>query len=86
MPLWPAYDAWLESKVADLNNAPSNGFAGSITCALFLQRFVNKTPWAHIDIAPTAWKKDSRVPTQPDGATGFGVRLLNRMVADRYEA
>ena len=59
--------------------------AGSITAALFLQRFVNNTPWAHIDIAPTAWKKDSKVGTVPDGATGYGVRLLNQMVADRYE-
>ena len=40
MPLWPPYDSWLDSKAADINNAPSGGFAGSITCALFLQRFV----------------------------------------------
>ena len=40
LPLWPPYDAWLDSKVANINNAPSGGFAGSITCALFLQRFV----------------------------------------------
>ena len=42
MPLWPPYDSWLDSKVADINNAPSGGFAGSITCALFLQRFVER--------------------------------------------
>jgi leucyl aminopeptidase len=59
--------------------------AGSITAALFLQRFVNKLPWAHLDIASTAWKKPSAVPTIPDGATGYGVRLLNQLVADHYE-
>ncbi|RYF89746.1 MAG: hypothetical protein EON95_18265, partial [Caulobacteraceae bacterium] len=48
--------------------------------------FVNNTPWAHLDIAGTAWKKPSTVPTIPDGATGFGVRLLNRMIADNYES
>ena len=51
LPLWPAYDAWLDSKIADLNNAPSGGFAGSITCALFLQRFVEHAKsWLHVDI------------------------------------
>jgi leucyl aminopeptidase len=58
---------------------------GSITAALFLQKYVNGTPWAHLDIAGTAWKKPSSIPTSPDGATGFGVRLLNRMVQDKYE-
>ena len=43
-------------------------------------------PWAHIDIAPTAWVKDSRNPTVPDGAVGWGVRTLDRMVADSYES
>ncbi|MDO1558366.1 leucyl aminopeptidase [Brevundimonas sp. 2R-24] len=85
MPLPEQYERMIDSPIADVKNS-SGRLAGSITAGLFLQRFVNKTPWAHIDIAPTAWKKDSRVPTQPDGATGFGVRLLNRMVADRYEA
>ena len=46
-----AYDSWLDSKVANINNAPSGGFAGSITCALFLQRFVDDaTRWLHVDI------------------------------------
>lgn len=85
MPLPEEYDRIIDSPAADVKNS-SGRAAGSITAALFLQRFVNKTPWAHIDIAPTAWKKDSKSPTQPDGATGFGVRLLNQMVADRYEA
>jgi leucyl aminopeptidase len=58
--------------------------AGSITAAQFIQRFVNKKPWAHLDIAGMAWSgKDG--PTTPKGATAFGVRLLNRLVADHYE-
>jgi leucyl aminopeptidase len=52
---------------------------------LFLQKFVNGVPWAHLDIASVAWKKPSTDPTVPDGAVGFGVRLLNRLVADAYE-
>ncbi len=51
LPLWAPYDAWLDSKIADINNAPSGGFAGSITCALFLQRFVDDAKsWLHVDI------------------------------------
>jgi leucyl aminopeptidase len=84
MPLPPEYDRLIDSPAADMKNSAGRA-GGSITAAMFLQRFVEKTPWAHIDIAPTAWKKDSRVPTTPDGATGFGVRLLDRMVADRFE-
>jgi leucyl aminopeptidase len=52
---------------------------------LFIQRFVNGLPWAHLDIASTAWKKPSTIAAIPDGATGFGVRLLNRLVAEGYE-
>ena len=63
LPLWPAYDAWLDSKVADINNAPSGGFAGSITCALFLQRFVtNTTRWLHVDIYGWTPSAKPRVP------------------------
>ena len=58
--------------------------AGSITAAQFLQRFVNDVPWAHLDIAGVTWsKKDA--PTVPKGGTGFGVQLLNELVADYYE-
>ena len=52
---------------------------------MFIQRFVNGVPWAHLDIASTAWKPNSTVPTIPSGATGFGVRLLDRLVSDNYE-
>jgi leucyl aminopeptidase len=84
MPLPPAYDKQIDSMIADMKNTGGRP-GGSITAAMFIQRFVNGVPWAHLDIAPTAWKKPSTVPTIPDGATGFGVRLLNRMVADKYE-
>ncbi|HEY0052609.1 MAG TPA: leucyl aminopeptidase, partial [Caulobacteraceae bacterium] len=85
MPLPPQYDKIIDSQIADVKNS-SGRIGGSITAGLFLQRFVNGTPWAHIDIAPTAWKKDSKVGTVPDGATGYGVRLLDRMVADSFES
>lgn len=86
MPLSEAYDEGLKSPIADMQNIAGPGFgAGSITAAQFLQRFVvDKTPWAHLDIAGTAWSKKDK-PTVPKGATGFGVRLLNRLVADHYE-
>jgi leucyl aminopeptidase len=65
LPLWPAYDAWLDSKVADINNAPSGGFAGSITCALFLQRFVEAAKsWLHVDIY--GWTPSAK-PARPEG-------------------
>jgi len=84
MPLPPQYDKNIDSMIADMKNTGGRP-GGSITAAMFIQRFVNGLPWAHLDIAATAWKKPSTIPTIPDGATGFGVRLLNRMVADKYE-
>ena len=84
MPLPPQYDKNLESHVADMKNVGPR-YGGSITAALFIQRFVNKVPWAHLDIASTAWKPASTVPTIPSGATGFGVRLLDALVAEFYE-
>jgi leucyl aminopeptidase len=84
MPLPAAYEKQLDSLAADMKNIGGRP-AGSITAALFLQRFVDKTPWAHLDIAAVAWRKPSSNPLSPEGATGFGVRLLNRMVADSYE-
>ncbi|HEY2358805.1 MAG TPA: leucyl aminopeptidase [Phenylobacterium sp.] len=84
MPLPAQYDKNIDSMIADMKNTGGRP-GGSITAALFIQRFTNGVPWAHLDIASTAWKKPSQVPTIPDGATGFGVRLLNRMVAEKYE-
>jgi len=84
MPLPAAYEKQIESPAADMKNTGGRP-AGSITAALFLQKFVNGTPWAHLDIAPTAWRKDNRWPTVPEGAVGFGVRLLDQLVAQSYE-
>jgi len=85
MPLADAYDRDIDSDAADVKNIGGGRDAGSITAAQFLQRFVNKVPWAHLDIAGTTWsKKDA--PTVPKGATAFGVRLLDRFIAQHYES
>jgi leucyl aminopeptidase len=84
MPLPDAYNKQIESMIADMKNTGGRP-GGSITAAMFLQKFVNGVPWAHLDIASTAWKKPSTAPTIPEGATGFGVRLLNRMIQEKYE-
>lgn len=84
LPLGEPYDKDIDSDAADVKNIGSNRAAGSIIGAQFIQRFVNDVPWAHIDIAGVAWsKKDA--PTVPKGATAFGVRLLDRLIADHYE-
>ena len=83
MPLGEAYDKQINSDIADMKNV-GNRYGGSITAAQFLQRFVKDTPWAHLDIAGMAWaEKDSAVV--PKGATAYGVRLLDRFVAENYE-
>jgi len=84
MPLSDAYDKTLKSDIADMKNISGGRGAGSITAAQFLQRFVDKTPWAHLDIAGVTWATKDR-PTVPKGGTAFGVRLLDRLVADNYE-
>ncbi len=84
LPLGEAYDKMMDSDTADIKNISGNREAGSITAATFIERFVNKLPWAHIDIAGTTWSsKDA--PIVPKGATAFGLRLLDRFVADNYE-
>lgn len=84
LPLAEVYDKQINSDIADMQNIGKDREAGSITAAQFLQRFVNNVPWAHLDIAGVAWsKKDSELA--PKGGTGYGVRLLNRLVADYYE-
>ena len=83
MPMGERFDKLIESPIADMKNIGGQ-FGGSITAAQFIQRFVNKVPWAHLDIAGTAWADEARNST-PKGATGFGIRLLNRFVADHYE-
>jgi leucyl aminopeptidase len=84
LPLDDAYNKAIDSDAADVKNIAGDRAAGSIIGAQFVERFVNKVPWAHLDIAGVAWsKKDA--PTVPKGATAFGVRLLDRFVADNYE-
>ena len=85
MPLHKGYDKKLDTLAADMKNITGSRGAGSVTAALFLQRFVTNASWAHLDIAPTAWKPGPGSPTIPEGASGFGVRLLNRLVAEHYE-
>jgi leucyl aminopeptidase len=84
VPLGESYDKQLNSEIADMKNIGGGRAGGSITAAQFLQRFVNAKPWAHLDIAGMAWSsKDA--PTIPKGATAFGVRLLDRFVAENFE-
>jgi leucyl aminopeptidase len=83
MPLGPEYDKKIESKFADMKNTGGRD-AGSITAAQLLLRFVDKTPWAHLDIAGTGMGSPQS-DINRSWASGFGVRLLDRLVADHYE-
>jgi leucyl aminopeptidase len=85
MPLTPGYDKMINSQIADMKNVGAGPKAGSITAAQFLQRYImDDTPWAHLDIAGTAWN-DAEKPTVPKGGAGWGVRMLDRFVADNHE-
>ncbi|MDB5521193.1 MAG: peptidase leucyl aminopeptidase domain protein [Tardiphaga sp.] len=84
MPLGPEYDKMIDSQFADVKNAGARN-GGSITAAQFLQRFVDGTPWAHLDIAGTAMGAPKTDINQSWGS-GYGVRLLDRLVAEHYEA
>ncbi|MFT8891617.1 MAG: leucyl aminopeptidase [Acetobacter papayae] len=84
MPLGKAYDKLLKSDIADMQNISGGRAGGSITAAQFLKRFVGETPWAHLDIAGVAWDDKAR-NGQPKGASGFGVRLLDRFVRTGFE-
>ncbi len=85
MPLNKNFDKLIDSKNADMQNINYVGGAGSTTAAQFLQRFIlNKTPWAHLDIAGMAFSKYGGA-LNSGGATGFGVRLLNKLIEDNYE-
>ena len=85
MPLHKNYDKLIDSKNADMQNINYVGGAGSTTAAQFLQRFIlNKTPWAHLDIAGMAFSKYGGA-LNSGGATGYGVRLLNQFIEDNYE-
>jgi leucyl aminopeptidase len=84
MPLGEVFDRMIDSDAADVKNIAGDRGAGSTIGAVFIQRFVNDVPWAHLDIAGVAWTKKDHATT-PKGATAFGVRLLDRLVADAYE-
>ena len=82
MPLWPPYDAWLDSKTATITNAPSGGFAGSIICALFLQRFVEQAKsWLHVDIY--GWTPSAK-PARPEGGECQAARAIYTLLSERY--
>ena len=84
MPLAPEYDKMIDSKFADMKNVGGR-MAGSITAAQFLQRFVKDTPWAHLDVAGTAMAAP-KSDTNTSWGSGYGVRLLDQLVSDYYEA
>jgi len=84
LPLSESFDRAIDSDAADVKNIAGDRGAGSSIGAQFLKRFVNDVPWAHLDIAGVAWSKKDAA-TVPKGATAFGLRLLDRFVADHYE-
>jgi leucyl aminopeptidase len=83
MPLAKAYDKLIDSKNADMKNIGGR-FGGAITGAQFIQRFVKDTPWVHLDVAGTAFDSP-RNDINPSWASGWGVRLLDRLVQLHYE-
>ena len=84
LPLWSPYDAMMSSKIADVNNAGSGGFAGSITAALFMRRFVSQAKaWVHLDIM--AWAPEAR-PGRPQGGTDHAIRAVYGVLKQRYPA
>lgn len=84
LPLGSGYDKLIDTPNADMKNIGGAG-AGSITAAQFLKRFVGDVPWAHLDIAGMAWKDKRLDPRESVWATGFGVRLLDRFIAESHE-
>lgn len=78
LPLYAPYEEHIKSKIADIKNIGARGQAGTISAALFLQHFVDRLPWAHLDIAGPSYIEREARPDQPYGATGYGVRLLVR--------
>ncbi|MBV8977275.1 MAG: leucyl aminopeptidase [Alphaproteobacteria bacterium] len=86
LPLGAGYDKMIRSKIADMKNITGTTNAGSIAAAQFLKRFVEKDQaWAHLDIAGTAWQDGEQKSLAPSWGVGWGVRLLDRLVAEDYE-
>jgi leucyl aminopeptidase len=84
MPLSDEYAEHVKSDIADLKNVGRAREAGATAGAIFLKRFAGEVPFAHLDIAGTTWTKRD-LALAPKGATGFGIRLLDRWIADNYE-
>jgi leucyl aminopeptidase len=84
LPLGPGYDKLIRSKIADMKNT-TGPTSGSIGAAQFLQRFIDKTPWAHLDIAGVAWQDGEQKALIPSWGTGWGVRILDKLVENHYE-
>ncbi len=84
LPLGTEYDKMIDSKFADMKNSAGR-YGGSITAAQFLKRFVGETPWAHLDVAGTAMGSPANEYSQT-WASGYGVRLLDRLVRDHFES
>ncbi|MFP5434776.1 MAG: leucyl aminopeptidase family protein, partial [Alphaproteobacteria bacterium] len=83
LPLWEGYADMLKSDIADINNAGEGGFAGAITAALFLQRFVpEETPWLHLDTF--AWRPSTK-PGRPKGGEALGLRAAFKLLQQRYQ-
>ncbi|EAP89323.1 MAG: leucyl aminopeptidase [Oceanicaulis sp.] len=85
LPIGPEYDRQIDTPNADMKNVGEGRLAGSITAAQFLKRHVNEKPWIHIDIAGTGMNAGSKDPRIPTFGTGYGVRLLDRLVRDNFE-
>jgi leucyl aminopeptidase len=81
LPLWPAYEGDIEPDIANLDNAPKGGFAGSITAALFLKRFAGDGPWVHFDIY--GWVPKAR-PGRPKGGECQAARAVLAVLEARY--
>jgi leucyl aminopeptidase len=82
LPLWRPYEAMLDSKTADINNVATGGFAGSITCALFMKRFVESAKaWLHFDIY--AWTPHAK-PGRPEGGECQAARAMYALLSERY--
>jgi leucyl aminopeptidase len=85
LPMDPAYDKMIRSKIADVKNI-GGANSGSITAAQFLKRFVEDgTAWAHLDIAGVAWQDGEQKPMIPSWGTGWGVKLLDQLLREHYE-
>ena len=85
LPMWNEYSKDIKSKIADVKNLGRSRLAGTIAGGVFLQEFVNETPWVHMDIAGTAWGPKEPAYLPSSGATGVGVRLIYNLIEERIK-